>query len=149
MDVHEKLFITTFLNKAYRARCIAQGEIPRGDLCHVLESKLDDRYVLKLPNNIHTLSRILDAIQRVHPVESGFFIAAYSDYDRRRVAVADLPDLDSAIVSFLPGRLAYYQAEMDTPAFRCLFVRGSRLKERAAIVLQDLHDYYRRGGSRS
>lgn len=144
MDPHEKAFIAAFLTKAYRARCLVKRGLPREDLRHALPSKLVGRRTFELPNNVHLPDRVLEAVRRLHPVETGYCISAISDVHGRTITMNDFEDHEGTIVSFIPGKLAYYQAEYWQPTFRCLLVRDSELEKRVAGVLKNVAAYYRR-----
>ena len=148
MDHHEVAFITAFLTKAYRERCLAKKGLPREDLWHVLPSKLNDRKTFELPNNVHLPDRILKALRRLYPVETGFCISADSAIDGTTITMNDFTDLEGTIVSFIPGKLAYYQSEYGLPTFQCLLVRDPKLEKIAPAVLNDVSAYYRREDTR-
>ena len=123
--------------------------MPREDLWHVLPSKLNDRTTFELPNNVHHPDRILKALRRLFPVRTGFCISADSEIDGNTIMINDFTDREGTIVSFIPGKLAYYQSESGMPTFRCLLVRNSELEKNAAAVLKEISAYYRRQHSRS
>jgi len=148
MDPHEVAFIAAFLTKAYRERCLAKKGLPREDLWHVLPSKLNDRKKFELPNNVHRPDRILKALRPLSPVETGFCISALPEIDGNTITMQDFTDLEGTIVSFIPGKLAYYQSEFGLPTFQCLLVRDPGLEKKAAAVLKDVSAYYRRQDSR-
>jgi hypothetical protein len=145
MNYHEKMFIAAFVTKAYRKRCLAKKGIPRDDLWHKLDWKLEDATTLELPANIKQPDRILEALRRLYPVETGFCISAHSGIDGNTITMDEFEDLlDGTIVSFIPGKLAYYTTEDYKPTFQCLLVRDPELRKKAAIILKDLSAYYRR-----
>ena len=142
MDHHEEAFINTFLTKAYRKRCLAKKGLPREDLWHVLPSKLNDRTMFELPNNIRHPDLILKALRQLHPVETGFCISADSEIDGKTIMMKDFTDLEGTILSVIPGKLAYYQSESDVPTFQCLLVGDYEMASKAAAVLKDISAHY-------
>jgi hypothetical protein len=148
MDPHEEAFIAAFLTKAYRERCLAKKGLPRQDLRHALPSKLNDRRTFELPNNVHLPDRILEALRRLYPVETGFCISAISGIDGTRITMSEFEDHEGTVVSFIPGKLAYYQSEYGQPTFQCLLVRDSAMEKKVAAVLKDVSAHYRREDTR-
>jgi len=148
MDSHEEKFIAAFVKNAYRERCIAKKGLPRKDLWHVLPSKLDARHTLELPKNVRRPDRVLVALRRLHPVETGFCISAHSEIDGTTIEMDDFGDRDGTIVSFIAGKLAHYQSEHGLPTFQCLLVRDAALKRNAGAVLEAVSAEYRRADAR-
>ena len=143
MDPHEDSFVRAFLVKAYRERCLAKKGLPREDLWHVLASKLDKRYIYWLPDNIHTPKRVAKVLRRLTRVESGYCISGDSTTDGVTVGAGEAGGCEGTIVSFVPGKLAFYQAEYGKNTPMCLLVRSPGLQAKAPEVIKQVGEYYK------
>ena len=139
MENHEEQFIPAFLERRYRDRCLAKKGIPRGDLWHVLPEKLDDRKTVELPSNVHVAERIIPVLRHLTRAESGFRISADPGKDGSRIDLGDLDNSDGTIVSVIPGKLAYYQAEHGSPTFQCLLISDAEQMKDAVSALSLIH----------
>ena len=138
MNEHEDGFIRSFLRARYRERCLAKKGIPRDDIHHKVEQHLDPRYALALPPHVDGagdrkgLADIIEALtsrRRFHG-----FAADGTEYELTLDDVRELPLPDSCIVSFEPGRVAWFCSE--TPPPRYLLVHDRALRERVKSELE-------------
>ncbi len=143
MVPHEEAFIKAFLIRAYRDRCLAKKGLPREDLWHLLPSRLDRGYTCWLPDNIHTPKRIQNVISRLTQAKHGHCISVDEESDGAVVSIAAIGDREGTIISFIPGKLAFYQAEYAIPTPRCLLVRHHGLKAKATRVIHQVSEYYK------
>ncbi len=144
MGPHEEAFINSFLVKPYRERCIAKKGLPRRDLWHVLVDKLDDRYAYRLPGNIHRPKRVMRVFSGLVKLESGYCISADEEYEGKVISAGDLGDREATIVSFVPGKLALYQAEYSVPTPMCLLVRDRKMQAKVTKVVEQVSLYYKK-----
>lgn len=141
---HETIkFIRAFIARERRPRYLSLGDLP--SVYHKLEAELDPKCMLELPHRLYDGRAIVDLVGKLSSADSGFVLFSegfQEDWMDKRTALeafaadenADWYD-ESIVVSFEPGRLAYFAPEAYYANARYLLVKGDKLRERARAVL--------------
>jgi len=134
---HEAAFIESFIAKRWRDRYRAKRGIPREDLSHTLEGRLDPSVVVQV-NNVPALEELASLFERL-PSDC-VFISGVTRLDGPEYPVAKLlrgeaptqwPDgtyREDTIVSIDPGRFAIFFPEPPGLRFICVADPAARAK---------------------
>jgi len=146
-ELHQAACVEAFVLARFRARLVAKPSQFLAELHHDLPAKLDPRVMVPLPRlsrDVRPLAaliaKVADTREKRAPLAecravylgswSGLEVGEYVLLD----ALAMAEDGGAAIVSVLPGELAYYATEQNES--RWLLCGSEAVKKRAAMTLK-------------
>ena len=117
---HEELLARAFIAPSRRARWLEGLPVPKrrkkllGTLAH--NAPLDTRYAHRIPDSDQNGYLILRALQKKGAPQDCYLLSEWLEYDARAMSLEQalssiIGQGMGTIISCLPGRLAYYEAE--------------------------------------
>jgi hypothetical protein len=142
---HTAAFITAFIHRNRRERYRLPGGFPFERVYHKLEHDLDPACMLRIPPTLQTSAGVIGTVRQLAKVERGVLIVAEGHcspwkagaiLEFEELATEPFWYLEEVVVSFVPGRLAYFAPESYAKNSRFLLVKDQATRQRTMEIFQ-------------